>query len=141
MGYRAKRTVSLNQVQDFLLDPFTYNYLNSTFQHTGEEPKSYEGEYSTDVLAWKAYQLLDHAVQAENPFFLTLAPIAPHANVEMNGSALDEGHTVKFGTPVSAKRHEHLFKDLKVPRAASFNPDKVLLPSPNANKAWSPSNP
>ncbi|EKD11969.1 arylsulfatase [Drepanopeziza brunnea f. sp. 'multigermtubi' MB_m1] len=108
---------------DFLLDPYTYNYLNSTFQHTGETPRSYEGQYSTDVLAQKAYSLLDHAVQAEEPFFLTLAPIAPHANIEMNGSALDDGHTLKFGSPVSAERHKHLFKDVKVPRTESFNPD------------------
>ncbi|KAI9050293.1 hypothetical protein LZ554_005460 [Drepanopeziza brunnea f. sp. 'monogermtubi'] len=108
---------------DFLLDPYTYNYLNSTFQHTGETPRSYEGQYSTDVLAQKAYSLLDHAVQAEAPFFLTVAPIAPHANVEMNGSALDDGHTFKFESPVSAERHKHLFKDVKVPRTESFNPD------------------
>ncbi|KAH6706482.1 arylsulfatase [Leptodontidium sp. MPI-SDFR-AT-0119] len=109
---------------DFLLDPYTYNYLNSTFQHTGETPKSYEGEYVTDVLAQKAYSLLDEAVAADNPFFLTIAPIAPHANIQMNGSVLDDNHTFEFGSPVSAKRHEHLFKDEKVPRTTSFNPDK-----------------
>ncbi|KAH7333145.1 arylsulfatase [Rhexocercosporidium sp. MPI-PUGE-AT-0058] len=108
---------------DFLLDPYTYNYLNSTFQHTDETPRSYEGEYVTDVLAQKAYGLLDEAVEADNPFFLTIAPIAPHANIQMNGSVLDDGHTFEFGSPVSAKRHEHLFKDVKVPRTASFNPD------------------
>ncbi|PBP23005.1 arylsulfatase [Diplocarpon rosae] len=109
---------------DFLLDPFTYNYLNSTFQHSGEAPRSYEGEYTTDVLAQKAYSLLDHAVQAETPFFLTIAPIAPHANINMNGSILDDDHVFEFGSPVSAKRHERLFKDVKVPRTESFNPDQ-----------------
>ncbi|KAL2065831.1 hypothetical protein VTL71DRAFT_3501 [Oculimacula yallundae] len=109
---------------DFLLDPYTYNYMNSTFQYTGETPKSYEGQYSTDVLAQKAFKLLDDAVKAENPFFLTLAPIAPHANIQMNGSVLDDGHTFKFGSPVPAERHKHLFKNEKVPRTASFNPDK-----------------
>lgn len=109
---------------DFLLDPYTYNYLNSTFQHSGETPRSYEGQYVTDVLAQKAYDLLDEAVAADNPFFVTIAPIAPHANIQMNGSVLDDNHTFEFGSPISAKRHEHLFKDEKVPRTVSFNPDK-----------------
>ncbi|XMA15035.1 hypothetical protein WAI453_007826 [Rhynchosporium graminicola] len=34
--YAARFTAS-----DFLLDPYTYNYMNSTFQYTGETPKSY----------------------------------------------------------------------------------------------------
>ncbi|XXH00751.1 cell cycle RNA binding protein whi3 [Hypoxylon texense] len=108
---------------DFLLDPHTYDYLNSTFQRNGHEPRSYEGQYSTDVLAEKAYGLLDEAVDAGKPFFLVAAPIAPHANVVMKGP----GHgldSVYFTEPVPAKRHEHLFKDEKVPRTANFNPDE-----------------
>ncbi|KAJ0417558.1 arylsulfatase [Aspergillus carlsbadensis] len=108
---------------DFLLDPFTYNYLNSTFQRTGETPRSYEGEYVTDVLAEKAYRLLDDAVAAENPFFLTIAPSAPHANIQMSGSILDPDPVFVFDAPVSAKRHEHLFEDVVVPRGKNFNPD------------------
>ncbi|KAL4878815.1 alkaline-phosphatase-like protein [Aspergillus karnatakaensis] len=108
---------------DFLLDPFTYNYLNSTFQRTGETPRSYEGEYVTDVLAQKAYRLLDEAVTAENPFFLTIAPSAPHANIQMSGSILDPNPVFTFDAPVSAERHEHLFEDVIVPRGKSFNPD------------------
>ncbi|CZT46525.1 related to arylsulfatase [Rhynchosporium secalis] len=113
--YAARFTAS-----DFLLDPYTYNYMNST----RDPEKLYEGEYSTDVLAQKAFKLLSDAVIAENPFFFTIAPIAPHANIEMNGSILDEGHTFEFGSPVPAKRHQHLFKGEKVPRSASFNPDE-----------------
>ncbi|OTB18106.1 hypothetical protein K445DRAFT_308751 [Daldinia sp. EC12] len=114
---------------DFLLDPYTYNYLNSTFQRNGEEPRSYEGQYSTDVLAEKAYGLLDEAVDAGKPFFLVAAPVAPHANVVMKDSASD-GHRdldnlpFEFTEPVPAERHKHLFKDEKVPRTANFNPDK-----------------
>ncbi|KAJ5825997.1 arylsulfatase [Penicillium riverlandense] len=109
---------------DFLLDPFTYNYLNSTFRRTGEEPRSYEGEYVTDVLTQKAYSLLDEAVSAEQPFFLTIAPSAPHADIQMSGSILDPDPVFLYGAPVSAKRHEHLFEDVKVPRTKNFNPDQ-----------------
>ncbi|KAI0833080.1 Arylsulphatase [Hypoxylon sp. FL0890] len=114
---------------DFLLDPYTYNYLNSTFQRNGEGPRSYEGYYSTDVLAEKAYGLLDEAVDAGKPFFLVAAPIAPHANVVMNKTAHDaprdpDNLPFEFTEPVPAERHRHLFKGEKVPRTANFNPDQ-----------------
>ncbi|KAI1801373.1 putative arylsulfatase [Daldinia bambusicola] len=114
---------------DFLLDPYTYNYLNSTFQRDGEEPRSYEGQYSTDVLAEKAYGLLDEAVDAGKPFFLVAAPVAPHANVVMKDSASDgrrdlDNLPFEFTEPVPAERHKNLFKDEKVPRTANFNPDQ-----------------
>lgn len=101
--------------------------MNSSFQHNTEKPRSYEGEYVTDVLAQKSYDLLEEAVQNlhEKPFFLTVAPIAPHADIQMKGSALDPDHVFEFDAPVSAKRHQHLFEDVKVPRTANFNPDRV----------------
>ncbi|GKZ31401.1 hypothetical protein AbraIFM66950_011977 [Aspergillus brasiliensis] len=108
---------------DFLLDPFTYDYLNSTFQRDREPPQSYEGEYSTDIVAQKAYRLLDEAVTAQKPFFLTVAPIAPHCNVFMNGTGLDANPKFDFSAPIPAKRHEDLFPDVKVPRTPSFNPE------------------
>lgn len=112
--------------QDFLLDPYTYNYLNSTFQRKGEAPRSYEGLYTTDVLAEKAFSLLDEAVHSEKPFFLTVSPIAPHGNINMNGSILDDNPVFEHTAPVSAERHQHLFKDVKVPRTLNFNPNEVL---------------
>ncbi|KAG9761368.1 Arylsulphatase, partial [Aureobasidium melanogenum] len=101
---------------DFLLDPFTYNYMNSSFQRNRDPPQSHEGEYVTDVLAQKAYRLLDEAVDANKPFFLMIAPSAPHADIQNNSGSLT------FGAPVSAPRHADLFKDIKVPRTANFNP-------------------
>jgi hypothetical protein len=84
-----------------------------------------EGEYVTDVLAEKAYRLLDDAVAAANPFFLTIAPSAPHADIQMSGSILDPDPVFVFDAPVSAKRHEHLFEDVVVLRGKNFNPDHV----------------
>jgi hypothetical protein len=124
-------TYLLNPSQDFLVDPFTYNYMNSSFQSNRDPPHSYEGRYSTDVVADKAFRLLDEAVKGleSSPFFLTIAPIAPHGNIYMNGSILDENHVFEHGPPVAAERHKHLFKDVKVPRTVNFNPDKVTSPS------------
>ncbi|KAK6388126.1 hypothetical protein LTR65_008134 [Meristemomyces frigidus] len=114
---------------DFLLDPYTYEYLNATFQRNRDEPASYEGQYSTDVLARKAYGFLDDAMgdQQERPFFLTIAPTAPHSNVHIHSHKIDDEFTEKSVTqspPVPAERHEHLFEDVKVPRTPHFNPDQ-----------------
>ncbi|KAH8176395.1 sulfatase domain-containing protein [Sarocladium implicatum] len=106
---------------DFLLDPYTYNYVNATFQSNQNAPRSYEGQYSTDVLAEKTYALLDQAISAsqDKPFFLTTAPIAPHSNIEKIGGFAD----AKYGAPIPAARHEHLFEDEIVPRTNNWNPD------------------
>ena len=107
---------------DFLLDPYTYQYLNASFQRDRDPPVSYEGQYSTDVVASKGYGFLDDAVKAGKPFFLTMAPIGPHASVVFPSPG--EG-SIGMTEPVSAKRHQHLFKDVKVPRTPNFNPGKV----------------
>lgn len=103
---------------DFLLDPYTYQYWNARMSRNGGEPTSYAGQYSTDVVAHKALGLLDEALSHPDlPFFLTVAPIAPHSNwilePEKNLSYLLE--------PVAAPRHMHLFTDYKIPRDKSYN--------------------
>ncbi|KAF7509415.1 hypothetical protein GJ744_007978 [Endocarpon pusillum] len=112
---------------DFLLDPFTYEYLNTSFQRNHDAPVSHEGEYSTDVLARKAYGFLEDAIAAERPFFLTIAPVAPHSNVVFSEdwfSNNESVHNIKTTSPIPAKRHEHLFSDAVVPRTPNFNPDQ-----------------
>ncbi|KAI1735284.1 arylsulfatase-like protein [Xylaria scruposa] len=112
---------------DFLLDPFTYWYMNSTYQRNRDQPISYEGQHSVDVLAEKAIGLLNEAYDAGRPFFLGIAPVAPHSDIQSpafkhgNHSNITE---VEFRPPVPAKRHAHLFQDAKVPRTSNFNPDK-----------------
>ncbi|KAI0968702.1 arylsulfatase-like protein [Xylaria arbuscula] len=112
---------------DFLLDPFTYWYMNSTYQRNHDPPVSYEGQYSVDVLAKKALGFLDEAFATGKPFFLGVAPVAPHADIQSpafkhgNHSNITE---VKFSPPVAAERHAHLFRGAQVPRTANFNPDK-----------------
>lgn len=115
---------------DFLLDPYTYDYLNSTFQRNRDPPVSHEGDYSTDVLAEKAYGFLEDALQSERPFFLAIAPIAPHSNLRFHMP--DLGHpmdiyTVGMTAPIPAKRHQDLFRDVIVPRTPNFNPEMVAI--------------
>lgn len=103
---------------DFLLDPYTYSYLNSTWQRNREKPVSYEGLYTTDIIAQKANGFLEEAIAAKTPFFLVVAPVAPHSNIDV----LDG---LKVTPPISAERHKDLFKDVKIPRTDHFNPEQV----------------
>jgi arylsulfatase A-like enzyme len=120
-----KPHVSGSTGSNFPLDPYTYQCLNSSFQQDHDPPKYYPGHYSTDVLASNAYELLDEAAEASKPFFLAVAPNAPHSNVAWTGDGTLDGSEFKFGAPISAERHKHLFKDVKIPRTKNFNPDKV----------------
>lgn len=122
--------------QDFLLDPYTYMYLNATYQRNQDPPVSWLGHHTVDVLRSKALSFLDEAAShaSTTPFFLGIAPIAPHSNVVAAGLDLLPGDDPApplipppaglVGPPIPAVRHRHLFQGLKVPRTANFNPDK-----------------
>ncbi|KAL2864112.1 sulfatase family protein [Aspergillus lucknowensis] len=113
---------------DFLLDPFTYNYLENVWQRDRHLPVSASGQYSTDVLAEKAYAYVEEGAKAGRPFFLTVAPIAPHANLIVDLTSVDptDPGSVNFesGNPVPAERHKDLFQNATIPRTLNFNPDK-----------------
>ncbi|KAF5592016.1 arylsulfatase [Fusarium subglutinans] len=102
---------------DFLLDPYTYRYWESKMSNNGEPPVSYAGKYSTDVVADKAYKLLEDALHHKEPWFLTVAPIALHSNWIFD----EKSNKTYLSTPQSAYCHEHLFHDYKIPRGKSFN--------------------
>src|SRR5690606_23163741 len=67
----------------------------------------------------------------ERPFFLGIAPVAPHSNVESklftvppeDFDKIPEDEVV-FTPPIPAERHAHLFADAKVPRTPNFNPEQ-----------------
>lgn len=88
-------------------------------QKDGDVPKSYNGEYSTDMVSRKAKFVLDEAIHARKPFFLGITPVGPHAEMVPDG----------FGPPIPAQRHQNLYRGLKAPRTPNFNPDVVSSPS------------
>ncbi|CAG8089156.1 unnamed protein product [Penicillium olsonii] len=106
---------------DFLLDPYTYSYLNSTYQRNRDAPVSHEGEHTIDVITRKALGFLDDALEGDRPFFLAVSPVAPHSNVDPDAI---EGGKISMTLPIPLKRHEDLFQDVKVPRHENFNPDQ-----------------
>ena len=103
---------------EILLDPNTYDYYHPVLSRNGGAAVDYKGRYSTDLIAEKAYEFLDEATSHDEPFFLGVAPIAPHSEIRRDPfvSAAPEYH----------ERHANLLKDYKIPRTANFNPEKVL---------------
>lgn len=91
---------------------------------------SYEGQHSVDVLAEKALGFIDEAASHDEPFFLGVAPVAPHSNVDGTAMSLPPDQPIKgpfksaISPPIPAERHKYLFPDARVPRTPSFNPEK-----------------
>lgn len=79
----------------------------------------HHNEHTSDLITGKAQRLLDEAITAKKPFFLGVAPVAPHSDV----SADRHVGLPMMTEPVPAERHKDLFKDVKVPRTENFNPD------------------
>lgn len=69
-----------------------------------------------------AHALLGEAIDSKNPFFVAIAPIAPHSNINVDR---EPGGAMTI--PIPAERHSHLFEGAKVPRTDNFNPDSVSL--------------
>lgn len=103
---------------DFLIDPGTYIFYNATMARNNDLFRNLPGEYSTDVVASAALGFLDEAISAssQRPFFVGVAPIAPHSET------VTSTRPARFLPPVPAKRHEGLFANATVPRTPGFNP-------------------
>jgi N-acetylglucosamine-6-sulfatase len=104
-----------------LIDPGTYTYYNTIWQAGFDPPVSRPGEYSTDIVAGTALEFIDEAYKAKDPFFIGIAPIAPHSQVQVIPGTL----LAYFQPPVPAIRHQSLFPGVKIPREQNFNPDTV----------------
>ncbi|KAI9246960.1 alkaline-phosphatase-like protein [Phascolomyces articulosus] len=107
--------------QDQLVDPYTYVYNTAVFSKDGEEPVYFNNTYQTDVIHTKAVDALKKQRNTEKPFFLWVAPIAPHGQFVKEGDINDLVST-RTEPPEPAARHAHLFQDVKVPRHPNFNP-------------------
>lgn len=123
MHARMRVVGKQNGKKKVLLDPGTYRYFDAIMSLDNAAPRSTRHHYSTDVIADRALEFLGDAIDAgrqqrqrRRPFFLAVTPIGPHANVDRGGA---------FEAPIPARRHSHLFPDVKVPRSPNFNPDTV----------------
>jgi arylsulfatase A-like enzyme len=100
-----------------LIDPTTYNLYDFTVSDNGV-PVTYgdkAGDYQTDVLAVEAERILRSRAGAGQPFFLSVAPVAPHTE-------LIDGRQVP---PRPAPRHKGSFANEPLPAKPSFNEPEV----------------
>lgn len=95
----------------FLLEPYTYQYTKPALQRGQQAPVIFPNTYSTDLIQNRTLGFIDQAVAQDKPFFLGVAPIAPHSNL-----------VDVFTPPVPADRYKGLFPNATVPRSANFNP-------------------
>lgn len=99
------------------VDPSTYGYYDYTLNHNGKlrtwgsEPE----DYSTDVYASLAAREIRRAADGKGPFFLSVAPNAPHT-VAVETSARQEGLPA-----VPAPRDADAYADAALPRYPNFN--------------------
>ncbi len=97
------------------VDPTTYSYYGYKINHNGrvqaygQRPE----DYQVDVEAGLAEQAITRAHRAGKPFFLNVAPIAPHTNVK---SARVEGVPA-----IPAPRHALRFAATPLPRYPNFD--------------------
>jgi len=101
---------------DFLVEPNAYLYYNASFSANGGPVVNFLGDYQVEVIQQKATSLLETAISGlkddDTPFFLGLAPTAPHMEVQFNQS---------FTEPLPPPGDEDLFDGVPVPKNPNFN--------------------
>ncbi|GAA2802866.1 sulfatase [Saccharopolyspora taberi] len=101
------------------VDPSTYRYFdyrlneNGRTVHYGNRPE----EYQSDVYTRKAVDFVHRRGTSEQPFFLSLAYLAPHSGFPSRGRCADSAHP--------APRHAGDFRDAVLPRPPSFDEPDV----------------
>jgi N-acetylglucosamine-6-sulfatase len=93
------------------VDPLTYRYYGTMLNENGTL-RTYPAQYSTDLYARRAEELIRHAAGEERPFFLSVGFLAPHG-----GGPRELDDPVGLATPVPAWRHRDRFAAEPLPTA------------------------
>jgi N-acetylglucosamine-6-sulfatase len=112
------------------IDPSTYEFYNFTLNDNGRlNQYGVEGAphvYQTDLYADRASQLVERYAAATQPFYLTVAFLAPHA-----GGPREVDDTPVLRSPAVAPRHKDAFASTPLPQPPNFNEADVSdKPSP-----------
>ncbi|KAF2736426.1 alkaline phosphatase-like protein [Polyplosphaeria fusca] len=100
---------------DTLIEPYTYNYNTVVMTANGKKPVWYNGWHQTDVIRAKALARLDGLTSQSSPWFLAIAPVAPHV----------QGGPGNLPQPLN--RHKQDFSNIKVPKPDNFNTKESSL--------------
>jgi arylsulfatase A-like enzyme len=99
------------------VDPSTYDYYGYTLNNNGKL-KTYgrkPSDYSTDVYTGIAVRSIEKASKTGKPFFLNLAPNAPHTVAVQSRATME-------GTPaLPPPRYANRFANTPIPRYPNFN--------------------
>jgi N-acetylglucosamine-6-sulfatase len=102
------------------VDPSTYDFFNFTLNDNGRlTPFGVPGGprvYQTDLYADRASQLVERYASAPQPFYLTVAFLAPHA-----GGPREADDPPVMRTPAVAERHRDAFASTPLPQPPNFN--------------------
>ena len=110
------------------VDASTYRMYGYTLNENGrlvtygdydsEDPENYQ----TDVYAEKAVALIERRAPRHKPFFLNVAPLAPHTEaLRRTSPGDDDPPTPSFPNPRPAPRHAGAFATERLPKGPSFN--------------------
>ncbi|KAF3001608.1 hypothetical protein E8E14_006312 [Neopestalotiopsis sp. 37M] len=94
---------------DVILEPYLNEFNTVVMSENGERPRYYEGFQQADVLRIKALERLEKLNGKGDPFFLMIAPTAPHVQ-----NLTDP--------PVPPARYLDTLSDVQLPRTPNFNP-------------------
>jgi N-acetylglucosamine-6-sulfatase len=96
------------------VDPSTYSFTNYQLNENGVL-RTYNG-YSTDEYAGRAVDAVRRLAPSGQPFFLSVAFLAPHS-----GSPRETDDPAGFVTPMPAPRHRDRFAAEPMPVSAAFD--------------------
>ncbi len=116
---------SLDNPDGFTGGTYTmYGYTlneNGEIVHYGSTPDVVDpATYQTDVYSAKAEDFIRRRAPASKPFYLSVAPLAPHGEAGADGT-----FTTPDNNPRAAPRHEGAFADEPLPRPPNFNEQDV----------------
>jgi N-acetylglucosamine-6-sulfatase len=99
------------------VDPFTYEYYGTMLNENGTL-RTYGSDYSTDLYAGRAAELIGRAARGDRPFFLSVGFLAPH-----DGGPRELDDPAGLATAVPAPRHRDQFVAEPLPPSvrASFD--------------------
>ncbi len=100
------------------VDPSTYQFYNYSLNENGKLVRygTAAGDYQADVYTAKAVDAVKRLAARTEPFFLSVAYLAPHS-----GGPRESDDPANLATPVPAPRHRNRFSAEPMPRTAAFN--------------------
>ena len=100
------------------IDPSTYRFYDYTLNENGKLVRygTATADYQADVYTAKAVDAVKRLAPRAEPFFLSVAYLAPHS-----GGPRESDDPANLATPVPAPRHRNRYAAEPMPRTPAFN--------------------